>query len=130
MDARIRRRKLRGQRGLSLVEVMVSFFLLFVVTLAILEMLTMAYLTSMRSEMRTELTYKVQQVVEQVNMQRAMGTTSPCCPVTIGNYEITNEADACFTTYWGPGGANIVEPGARYDLRYNVATSPTTTVNQ
>jgi Tfp pilus assembly protein PilV len=42
----------------------VAFFILFVVTLAVLQLLSMAYLVNLGSMVRTELTYKAEQVVE------------------------------------------------------------------
>lgn len=117
----------RGQRGLSLLEVLVAFFLLFVVTLAILEMLSMAYIVNQATEMRTDLTYKAQVVVEQVRLQSVLdalnGTTNACCPLQPGvPFVITDQSDACFDSYWGASGANIVEANPRYELRYQVTT--------
>ena len=115
----------RGQRGLSLLEVLIAFFILFVVTLAILEMFTMAFIVNKNAEMRSELSYKAEQVVEQVRLQVALQTFNPtpnaCCPTTLGTtFDITDETKPCFTSYWGSGGANIVEPDPRYELRYNI----------
>ena len=44
----------RGQRGLALAEVLVAFFLLFVITLAVLEMLSMAFMVNQAAGMRME----------------------------------------------------------------------------
>jgi Tfp pilus assembly protein PilV len=94
----------RGQRGLSLIEVLVAFFLLFVVTLAILEMLSMAYIVNQATEMRTELTYKAQLVVEQVRLQSVLdvlnGTTNTCCPLEVDDpFVITDQSNTCFDSY-------------------------------
>lgn len=115
----------RGQRGLSLLEVLVAFFILFVVTLAILEMFSMAFLVNKNAEMRSELSFKAEQVIEQVRVQLALQSWGPatnaCCPTTLGTtFEITDDSSSCFTSYWGAGGANIVEPNPRYELRYNI----------
>lgn len=119
----------RGQRGLSLIEVLVAFFILFVVTLAILEMFSMAFLVNKNAEMRSELSFKAEQVIEQVRVQLALQSWNPtpnaCCPTTLGTtFEVTEDAAnyaSCAYTYWGRGGANIVvEDSPRYELRYNI----------
>lgn len=126
---RIRRtRSRRGQRGLSLIEVLVAFFILLVVTLAVLQMISMAVLVNQTSEMRTELTYKAQQVIEQIRLQRAIdranGTTSACCPLveTPGSYVNVTGDSGCIASYWGPAGANIIDLDARYEIRYSITT--------
>ncbi|HNX51371.1 MAG TPA: prepilin-type N-terminal cleavage/methylation domain-containing protein [Thermoanaerobaculaceae bacterium] len=111
----------RGQRGLSLIEVLVAFFILFVVTLAILEMFSMAFLVNKNAEMRSELSFKAEQVMEQVRLQVALQTPNACCPTTIGTtFEVTDQSGTCFNSYWGAAGANIVETNPRYELRYNI----------
>lgn len=112
----------RGQRGLALVEVLVAFFLLFVITLAVLEMLSMAFMVNQAASMRTELAYKAQLVVEQLRIQSAVPGTNVCCPLDSGSDVLipTGAADTCFQSYWGPGGANIVEVDARYEIRYRL----------
>lgn len=114
-----RRRRRASERGLTLAEILVAFFLLFVVTLAVLEMLSLAYAVNRGAEMRTELTYKAQQVVEQIQMQRAMGVTHACCPIAPGTNALLPISPTC-ETYWGMGGANIVNPGDRFEIRYRV----------
>jgi type II secretory pathway pseudopilin PulG len=118
----------RGQRGLSLIEVLVAFFILFVVTLAILEMFSMAFLVNKNAEMRSELSFKAEQVIEQVRVQVALqgpgGPANACCPIVLGTtFEVTRDAantSSCAYGYWGPYGANIVEPNPRYEIRYNI----------
>lgn len=112
----------RGQRGLALAEVLVAFFLLFVVTLAVLEMLSMAFMVNQAANMRTELAYKAQLVVEQLRIQSAIPGTNPCCPLDSGTDMLipTTGTDLCFQNYWGPGGANIVEENARYQIRFRL----------
>jgi len=116
-----RRRRTKGaQRGLTLAEILVAFFLLFVVTLSVLEMLSLAYAVNRGAEMRTELTYKAQQVVEQIQMQRAMGVAHACCPIASGtDFTLPGPTAGC-DVYWGRGGANIVSSDDRFEIRYRV----------
>ncbi len=68
-----------------------AFFILFVVTLAVLQMLSMAYLVNLGSLIRTDLTYRAQRVVETIRLQRyrvqspRRRTADPCCPVAAGS---------------------------------------------
>jgi Tfp pilus assembly protein PilV len=131
--------KRRGQRGVSLIEVLVAFFILFVVTLAVLQMLSMAYLVNLGSLTRTDLTYRAQRVVETIRLQSYL--TDPnnknlltpsalanlgCCPVTAGSYTIP--PSSCTSDFWGPSGANVMEANARYSLSYTISGG-TVTVN-
>lgn len=121
-----RTRSRRSQRGLSLIEVLVAFFILLVITLAVLQMISMAVLVNQTAEMRTELTYKAQQVIEQIRLQRAINlannTTAACCPLvaTPGSYVDVTGNSGCIATYWGPAAANIIDRDARYEIRYSI----------
>lgn len=114
----------RGQRGLALAEVLVAFFLLFVITLAVLEMLSMAFMVNQAAGMRTELAYKAQLVVEQLRIQSAIPGANACCPLDAGGVVVLPVDNACLASYWGPTAANIIEPEARYQIRYQVTDGP------
>ena len=114
----------RGQRGLALAEVLVAFFLLFVITLAVLEMLSMAFMVNQAAGMRTELAYKAQLVVEQLRIQSAIPTANACCPLDAGDVVTLPVSSSCMATYWGPSAANIIEPEARYQIFYQVTDGP------
>lgn len=121
----------KNQRGLTLVEVLVAFFILFVVTLAVLQLLAMAYLVNLGSMIRTDLTYKAEQVVETARLQLFRKTKitlveDPCCPVSAStSYSIT--PTDC-QTFWGPAGANVMSPNSRYALNYWINANLTMTV--
>jgi hypothetical protein len=124
----------RGERGVTLIEVLVAFFILFVVTLAVLQMLSMAYLVNLGSLTRTDLTYRAQRVVESIRLQRyrvfLLGTPAvdACCPVTAGSTMTIPPAGTC-DAFWGPAGANVMETNARYSLSYTIDVGGNVTVN-
>jgi hypothetical protein len=118
----------RNERGLTLIEVLVAFFILFVVTLAVLQLLSMAYLVNLGSMVRTDLTYRAVRVVETIRMQRFLvfqgNTPDPCCPLAAG--KTISAADTTCMPFWGPDGANVVENGARYILSYTIQNNTVT----
>jgi hypothetical protein len=123
------RTRRKGERGLTLVEVVIAFFILVVITLAVLQLITIAYWVNLGAIIRTDLTYRAQQVVETIRLQRFLLATGaapdPCCPLNPGT--ITNiPPGGCSSDYWGPTGANIVQPNARYLLSYEVVSNPGT----
>ena len=124
----------RRERGVSLIEVLVAFFILFVVTLAVLQMLSMAYLVNLGSLTRTDLTYRAQRVVETIRLQRyrvfLLGATAAdaCCPVGVGS-TMTIPASGTCDAFWGPDGANVMEANARYSLSYSIDSAGSVTVN-
>ncbi|HQT94435.1 MAG: hypothetical protein B7Z61_09235 [Acidobacteria bacterium 37-71-11] len=125
--------KRRGERGVSLIEVLVAFFILFVVTLAVLQMLSMAYLVNLGSLTRTDLTYRAQRVVETIRLQRyriflGQATDNTCCPVATGSTMTIPSAGTC-DAFWGPDGANVMETNARFALSYTIDTAGKVTVN-
>jgi Tfp pilus assembly protein PilV len=121
----------KHERGLTLVEVLVAFFILFVVTLAVLQLLAMAYLVNLGSMTRTELTYKAEQVVEIIRLQRfrvanLSAVDDACCPVG-PNASFSITPTSC-QTFWGPQGANLIGPDARFTLSYWISNNATVTV--
>jgi Tfp pilus assembly protein PilV len=125
----------RHERGLTLIEVLVAFFILFVVTLAVLQLLSMAYLVNLGSMVRTDLTYRAERVVEtirlegdRVNRLHQDPTPNGCCPIAAGSTMTISWTDlsAPCQAFWGPDGANVVETGARYQLSYTITNSTVT----
>ncbi len=136
------RKARKRERGLTLIEVLVAFFILFVVTLAVLQLLSMAYLVNLGAMVRTDLTYRAEQVVEQIRMQRyrvnilLQSPDDTCCPV--GNIATKTISPSDCVTFWGPTGANVMTAGTRYTITYTInnntvtiqATPLTTGANQ
>jgi Tfp pilus assembly protein FimT len=120
----------RKERGLTLIEVLVAFFILFVVTLAVLQLLAMAYLVNLGSMVRTDLTYRAERVVETIRLERFRvnggGAEDACCPVGMAAAKTISAADTGCINFWGPTGANVVETGARYSLSYIINNNTVT----
>jgi Tfp pilus assembly protein FimT len=120
----------KKERGLTLIEVLIAFFILFVVTLAVLQLLAMAYLVNLGSMVRTDLTYRAERVVETIRLERFRvnggGTEDACCPVGSSATKTISAGDTSCINFWGPMGANVVETGARYSLSYNITNNTVT----
>jgi len=126
-----------GERGLTLIEVLVSFFILFVVTLAVLQLLSMAYMVNLGSIARTELMYKAQQVVETIRLQKfrfsgLMQTPTAleltCCPVAINSSATIAPGDTTCAPFWGPSRANVIDDSSRFVLNYTIDVNSAVTV--
>jgi Tfp pilus assembly protein PilV len=121
----------KKERGLTLVEVLVAFFILFVVTLAVLQLLSMAYLVNLGSMVRSDLTYRAERIVETIRLQKfRMNIYEPinaCCPVGMNSEQtISPPPDVGCAAFWGPNGANVVEPNPRFGLSYVIRNNSVT----
>lgn len=123
----------RSESGSSLVEVLIAIAILALMMVGVLQMFSVALVTNYGSAARTEMTYKAQQVVENLRMIYFLGQTSPGIFTTSGVPQTMvattsplrlPEASTDTTTltwaYWGPSGANCVEPNSPYRLAYSV----------
>jgi len=124
-------RRRRGERGLTLIEVLVAFFILFVVTLAVLQLLSMAYLVNLGAIVRTDLTYRAEQVVEQIRLQRyrvvaLLYPPDACIPVGQIAAMTIAPGDAVCAPVWGPNGANVINDDSRYTLTYTINNNTVT----
>ncbi|MFI5167176.1 MAG: hypothetical protein ACHQQS_11175 [Thermoanaerobaculales bacterium] len=129
-----RRRRIQDQRGTTLIEVVVAFFILFVVTLAILTMFSAAAAVNSGAFARTDMQYAAEKVAEVIRTQYALSQITPantlnnatCCPLTAASanpYTLPN-GTGC-TTFWGTWGfaqypATVYDPNARYSLSYTI----------
>ncbi len=139
-------RERRGERGLTLVEVLIAFAILAMVTLGILALFSYSLGVNMGSLARTDLAYRCERVVETVRVQNTLNqlylagklswlTSNPhddtCCPLEAGTYPIP--PSGCTTTFWGPvaasdppyAGAAVTEINPPYTLSYTIAAGPT-----
>ncbi len=121
------------ERGTSLVEVLVALLIFLFLMVGVLQMFTLAYLVNQGSGARTEMTYKAQQVLENLkflnNISRNGGTlpanlTPVAFPLVAGaSFDLsTLSSSDLATSYWGPSVSNVVDAqDARYALVVNVA---------
>jgi len=127
----------RHEAGLTLIEVLIAFFILFVTTLAILGMFSLALAVNQGSFARTDLSYAAEKVVETIRIQQALYQLNPsaptnnstCCPLGSDasgssiTYAIPSSGCAGF---WGSGGgtpsfgAGLNTSGSPYSLAYTI----------
>ena len=137
-----------SRRGMSLVEVLVASLILALLMLGVLEMFSLSLLTDRGSAARTDLTYKCQQVVENIRYVQFLkngnvtGSTAPLSsatgipdtPSTTTKYALPYKSTDTGWAYWGPAGANVMEEGdggpyqVFYTFTTNSATDPFWTV--
>ena len=126
-------RKKGRQRGLTLIEVLIALFILFVVMVAILELFTLSYTVSLGSKARTDMMYRAERVVEtlrwQLALSRAGNPTSPaCCPLSGAPFTLPTSG-ACYDSFWGPAGpASAMGPNPPYTVTYSFTGSQATVV--
>ncbi len=134
---RAHRRDRRGERGLTLVEVLIAFALLFFVSLAVLAMYSAALAVNLGSLAKTDLAYRCERVAETVRLQHVLSLQTPptndatCCPMADGTYPIPPQN--CTTTFWGPVsptdpasvGAGVTQVNAPFTISYTLVTNGT-----
>jgi hypothetical protein len=138
----IRSRSLGSQRGSSFVEILIALAILALLMVGVLQLFSVSLLTNIGSASRTELTYKAQQVVENLRVIYAMQRAGVAAlvndsgvpaalAVTAGPiflpYEPSGGSPATTLkwAYWGPAGANIVEEeNLPFRLFYTVENGP------
>lgn len=121
------RHRVKGQDGLTLIEVLVSFLLLMIVTLAILGLFSISLSVNLGSLARTDMAYRCQKVVEVVRMQNVLANLptpandASCCPLTSGT-SATLPPSGC-EAFWGTGssGMGVIEADQGFTLSYSVA---------
>ena len=105
----------KGERGTSLIEVLIALLILFFLMIGILQMFAMAYLVNLGSAARTEMTYKCQQVAENVRYLRFLQNQGVVvsAPTGIsfaeGTYALPYTSGELSGSFWGPNFANVVE---------------------
>jgi len=122
-----RRQHRSGERGLTLIEVLVAMGLFFVVTIAVLELYSASVAINLGSVARTDLVYKCERVVETIRWVEALKTQE--APPDLSGYGVNLATQAGSTialptdpshASWGRGGANVLDDGQRYTLSYDV----------
>ena len=138
---RTRSRLTGGQRGSSFIEILVALAILALLMVGVLQLFSISLVTNLGSFSRTELTYKAQEVVENLRviyaMQRAGVTTlvtDSGVPASLAvttapiylPYQAAGDAPATSLkwAYWGPAGANIVDENLPFRVFYTVEAGP------
>lgn len=129
-------------RGTSLLEVLIAMAIMTFLVIGILQMFFVALNLSASSSTRTQLTYKAQQVAEQIRYLHYVAQQYGDAQIpswasylgqtmTQGSYPLpytTSDLSGTSGTYWGPQGVNVIE-GAQmpYKLSYTIADGQQTT---
>jgi Tfp pilus assembly protein PilV len=122
-----------GLRGTSLLEVLIAMAIMSLMIVGTLQMFFVALASSQNASTRTQLTFKAQQVAEnirflqyqaqqyaQTSTQFASGLTIPITAATQGSLPYT-QSDPYYA-YWGPAGTNIIEGEKMpYKINYSIA---------
>lgn len=121
------RRRPARRRGSSFIEILVALAILSLLMVGLLQMFSLALMTNMGAATRTDLTYKCQQVVENLRMiywytrqsppnntlATAAGVPTPLAVTPSPKYLPYTASDTSTTltwTYWGPDGVGCVGP--------------------
>jgi hypothetical protein len=121
---------------------MISMLILALLMVGILQMFSMSLLVAQGSGARTQLTYKAQQVVEQIRYVQYLRRSSKTAaasdissksgiPVDLGSVtssgiQIPYDGSGTQWAFWGPSGANVMESAnGPYRLSYTVADGGT-----
>lgn len=120
------------EEGSTLVEILIAFLVLLILMLGVLQMFSVSFLLNKGSGSRTEMTYKAQQLVENIRLLNTLykkGTTLPSdvaswFPMSAGaTHDLSGLSGSdLVSSYWGPSQADIVETAnASYALSVSVA---------
>jgi Tfp pilus assembly protein PilV len=122
------RRDLRTQRGMTMIEAVIAFFILLVVMLAVLEMFSLSIAVNRGSLARTDLAYRCEQVIETLRLEPSLKPASrnACAPLT-GTFPVTLPQTGC-EAYWGPSRANVTMADAPFTISYSIDSNLVLTV--
>ena len=116
----------KGEKGMTLVEVLFALLILTFISLATLELFSLSVAQSLGAYSRTDLSYRAERVVEAVRLQAALAQRDPatnnadCCPLAAtGTPNVLPVTDNC-SAFWGDNGAGVWQPGAPFTLSYTV----------
>ncbi len=125
----------RGERGLTLLEILFALAIFMLIMVGVLQVFSAALLSDRAAEARSELAFKAQQVVETVRMADAIARSTNPVPANLSpaNTGMTFPIAAAMAPltlpekdsdpywgFWGPDGAGVMEPGARYRITVRI----------
>jgi hypothetical protein len=104
-----------GEKGSSLIEVLVALLIMLFLMIGILQMFALSYMVNLGSAARTELTYKCEQVMESLRYFSYLSHEGLAIPANTGisfaegTYDLPYTGSAVASSYWGPSQADVVE---------------------
>ncbi len=125
------------ERGSSLIEVLIALFIMMILMIGILQMFSVACVVNVGSAARTEMTYKCEQVVENLRYIYHVSTANKDLPnhqnptilvqsgvsLADGTHNLPYTGTEANYAYWGPNGADVIEaPNGPYRLSYTVVS--------
>jgi len=118
----------KRERGSTLLEVLIALLIFLILMLGVLQLFSLAFVVNEAAMARTEMTYKCQQVVENMrylNYLYVVNPLNPGSPHTLTAIPLDPDGTATVRGYWP------LVAGATHDL-YNGATfnSDLTTLNK
>jgi prepilin-type N-terminal cleavage/methylation domain-containing protein len=120
----------RGDRGLTLIEVLVAMALFFIITVSVLQLYAASVAINLGSLARTDLVYKCERVVETIRWIDALKHLDS--PPDVSGYGVDLAGQSGTTValptdptnaYWGAAGANVIDPNEKYTLSYSVVAN-------
>ncbi len=111
-----------GQKGESLVEVLVALAILLGILVGVLQLFTMALLSFHTTGAQTEMMQRAQTVVEVIRMVSSSGVsgTSGILPLSTGTRQLPFTTTDTGFDFWGPSGFAVIEDNARYRVSYSI----------
>lgn len=131
-------RRRDGEKGSSLIEVVMALGILLILMIGILQMFSMSYLMNLNSAASTEMAYKGQQVAEVLRWalyQSAVGQPIGVSPYELPltaldpgvSYPLPSTSSDANWNFWGPSGMGVIErANPPYQVTYTVADGGTT----
>lgn len=108
--------KKEGEKGSSMLEILISVAILATLMIGILQMFSFAYLVNLRSSTQTLESYKCQQVAEIIRMNRQLQISGEVAAPDIGitlqdgfEFQLPYSSTDNYWSVWGPEGANVME---------------------
>jgi len=132
------KRFLRGKlRGTSLIEVLIAMAIMALMIVGTLQMFFVALSVNVGASTRTQLTFKAQQVAENIRQVEYLAQTYAQVPantgiptgqsITASSHTLPYLGTEPEYAYWGPSGVNVVEgPKMPYRLSYDISDNTQT----
>jgi hypothetical protein len=119
------------QRGTSLIELLVSLAVMSLMMIGILQLFALSLAVNKTAMARTQMTFKCQQVVENLryfynllNNGRPVPAGTGIPALAVATVNLPYDSGDFFYDYWGPNGANVIEgPKGPYKISYSITNT-------